>query len=190
MTDQSTSPAGVLCLVVGPSGAGKDTLLDGARSRLAPTFSFPTRVITRPIDAGGEAHEAVTEACFDALERDGAFALAWRAHGLCYGVRASSLDHLRTGGNVVVNVSRGIIDAARVSYPRVHVFSIRVPEAELRQRLLSRQREDRDAIEARIARATAFRVAGKDVTEIVNDQDPDTGIGRFVAALRSATATP
>lgn len=176
---------GVLCLVVGPSGAGKDTLLAGARARLGDAFLFPRRLVTRPADAGGEDHEAVTPERFAALEEEGALALCWRAHGLGYGVPAAIVDALLSGRHVVVNVSRSILDDARETFPRVHVFSIRVPETQLRERLTARGRETPEDVEARIARATAFAVAGEDVTEIANDADAETGIARFVAALQA-----
>ena len=56
--------AGRLFLVVGPSGAGKDTLLAGAVAA-DPRLHWARRVITRPETAGGEPFEGVTEAVFD-----------------------------------------------------------------------------------------------------------------------------
>src|SRR5580692_8194818 len=96
----------MLVLVVGPSGAGKDTLLDAARRAVAddPRFRFVRRVITRPAEAGGEAHEAVTDAEF--ATRD--FALAWQAHGLRYGIPADIAADLQSGRVLVANSSRGI----------------------------------------------------------------------------------
>ena len=69
---------GKLVLIVGPSGVGKDTMLATAKEYLAEDdrFIFPRRFITRPEDAGGEDHKAVSEEEFDALEKSGAFALS------------------------------------------------------------------------------------------------------------------
>ncbi len=70
----------MLVLVVGPSGAGKDSLLQTAREafRCDPRIGFARRVITRPADPDGENHEPVSEAEFTARD----FALSWSAHGL------------------------------------------------------------------------------------------------------------
>ena len=53
--------AGRLFAIVGPSGAGKDTLIAGAKAHL-PDLVVTKRVITRPAAAGGEDFEGVTEA--------------------------------------------------------------------------------------------------------------------------------
>ena len=105
----------MLVLVVGPSGAGKDTVLALARVALAGDrrFRFVRRVITRPADAGGEDHEAVSVREFDAR----AFALRWQAHGLHYGIPLDVTDDLARGIVVVANVSRGVIAAAAEQFP-------------------------------------------------------------------------
>ncbi|WP_208978408.1 hypothetical protein [Pseudovibrio denitrificans] len=52
---------GALVMVVGPSGAGKDTLIYGYKDRCEgdANIMFARRLITRPADAGSEPHEAV-----------------------------------------------------------------------------------------------------------------------------------
>ena len=136
----------MLVLVVGPSGAGKDTLLDAARQALAddPRFSFVRRVITRPADAGGEAHESVTEEHFAARD----FALQWQAHGLRYGIPA---DAIKAGAVAVANVSRTVIADAARRFP-VRVIEVTAPPDILAARLASRGREDAADVATRLAR--------------------------------------
>ncbi len=179
---------GTLILVVGPSGSGKDTLIDAARSALAtdPRFHFPTRDITRPAEAGGEAHNPVDVAAFDARRAAGSYALSWGAHDLLYGVPADIADVLATGRSVVVNVSRSVIDEARRRFPPTAVVSLSVPEAVLRARLAGRGRETAEQIESRVARAAAVTVGGPDVFEVVNDGTVDLAVRRFLDALERA----
>ena len=178
--------AGVLHLIVGPSGVGKDTLLDGARELLAtdPRYLFVQRDITRPADAGGEDHRAVAEPEFVRRAAAGGYALCWRAHGLSYGVPVAIDAALDAGQHVVVNVSRSIIDAARTRYPSLQVISVTAPESVLRSRLRDRGREDDGEIEARIQRAQAYQVQGDDVRTVVNDGTTQEGIRALVALLR------
>jgi ribose 1,5-bisphosphokinase len=175
---------GLLVLVVGPSGAGKDTLLEAARQAMSddPRFRFVRRAITRPAGAGGEAHEAVTEAEF--ATRD--FALQWRSHGLRYGIPA---DAIADGVVAVANVSRTVIAEAAQRFP-VRVIAVTAAPDILAARLASRGREAADDVAARLAR----NVAVPDhvpVDTVVNDGSLEDGVARFVAALnRAATAVP
>jgi ribose 1,5-bisphosphokinase len=102
---------GVFVAVVGPSGAGKDTLIAYARAALAAdgTVEFVRRVITRPSDAATEDHDTLADAAFDEAEKGGAFAVSWSAHGLRYGLPESVDRAVGQGQIVVANISRGAI---------------------------------------------------------------------------------
>jgi phosphonate metabolism protein PhnN/1,5-bisphosphokinase (PRPP-forming) len=171
----------MLVLVVGPSGAGKDTLLDAAKQALAddPRFHFVRRVITRPADAGGEAHEAVTEEEF-AL-RD--FALQWQAHGLRYGIPADAVDDDRV---VVANVSRTVI-AEAVQRFAARVIEITVPPAVLAARLGARGRENAADVTERLARTVPLP-ADVHVETVINDSSVAEGVARFLEVLNRAAS--
>jgi len=174
----------MLILVVGPSGAGKDTVLDAARTALAsdPRIRFVRRTITRPADAGGEAHDAVTEAEFD--RRD--FALQWTAHGLRYGIPADIAADIDRGIVVVANVSRGVIQHAASLFP-TRVIEITAPPEILAQRLAGRGRESAADIAARLARDVALPHGVAHET-VVNDTTPEAATTRFLAAITRAMA--
>ena len=141
--------AGGFVLVVGPSGAGKDTLIGLARRSLAgdPRFVFPRRLVTR---AGSvhEDNERIDEATFEAGRAAGRLALAWRAHGLGYAVPASARDSALRGHVVVCNVSRALLEEARASLPDVSVVEISASEPVLSRRLEARDRSADGDIEA------------------------------------------
>ena len=166
---------GLLVLVVGPSGVGKDTLLDAARERLAQDkqFCFPRRCITRPAGTVGEIHIPVRPEDFGQMARQGAFLLSWKAHDLGYGIPRHVLEEVEAGKTVIVNVSRSVIDDAceLVGRKNVRVVNIRASAAALRKRLEARGREDALDIERRLARASAYQVDGDYVVHVDNDAD-------------------
>lgn len=176
---------GRLVLVTGPSGVGKDSLLDGARAALAgrDDVVFPRRYVTRPPGLAGEDYLSITEDEFAGMLARGEFALHWPAHGLHYGIPASIDADLAAGRQVVVNVSRAVIDQARAKYPGLLVLAISASPDALRQRLLRRGRETLAEIEERLARAAAYRVEGTDVVTLNNDGPLNEGIAAFVALL-------
>lgn len=174
----------MLILVVGPSGVGKDSLLDAARVAAAGEFVFARREITRPAEAGGEDHIPVDEAQFDAKAAAGGYALHWRAHGLCYGVDAGVLHDLAAGKRVVINASREVVADARERFAELRVVSIVADQAVIAQRLAGRGRETADQIATRLARGTAIEVAGPDVITVRNDGSLEDGVAAFLRALR------
>lgn len=186
---QTGNRRGCLVLVVGPSGAGKDSILDGARRCLGddPAFTFVRREITRPAAAGGEEHVPVSMPTFRERAVDGTYALAWEAHGHGYGIPAAALTGLRRGQSAIANVSRGIVASARTRFDPVRIVSIAVPPHILAERLANRGREDGSAVARRLARADAFQVEGEDVLTLVNDGPLASSVDAFVEILQSVS---
>jgi len=175
---------GCLILVVGPSGAGKDSLLAHAKIRLAcnPEFRFVRRCITRPARAGNEDHLAVSESDFvRRLAADG-FALHWNSHGLRYGIDREIDDWLGAGCTVVANGSRAHLPVARERYPTLRVISVVASPATLARRLAQRRRESADDIAARIARQPTLP-QGLPLIEVDNDGSLEASAETFLRAL-------
>ncbi|YCH23239.1 phosphonate metabolism protein/1,5-bisphosphokinase (PRPP-forming) PhnN [Pseudomonas sp. D1-3] len=148
---------GRLIYLMGPSGAGKDSVLQGLQERLDESrYRIARRIITRSAEAAGEEAVAVSPEAFATLEAAGNFAMAWRANGLAYGISKEIDGWLLQGYQVVVNGSRGYLGEAREKYPTLVPVLLKVEPAILRARLLARARESADQIEARLARSAAF----------------------------------
>ena len=159
---------GRLVLVVGPSGAGKDTLIEQAREacRDNARVVFPRRIVTRPSSAA-EDNETLSEPEFAAAIADGAFAVHWRAHGHCYGLPVAINEAIREGRCVVANVSRSVVPALRAAYADVVVVSVTAPVEVLAQRLAARSRDTDGPLDERLQRAVDDTALKPDVT-IVN----------------------
>ena len=152
--------AGRLIYLIGPSGSGKDSLLDAARQSLAERgCRIVRRVITRSAEAVGEAAHGVSPEQFAAMDANGAFALSWHANGLSYGIPREIDDWLTAGDDVLVNGSRAHLAQTRERYPTLLVLLLTVDQAVLRQRLVARGRESLVDIEARLARNVRFTAA-------------------------------
>jgi ribose 1,5-bisphosphokinase len=175
---------GRLVLVVGPSGAGKDSLIRAARAALGhdPRYVFPRRVITR---AASEAEDSleVGPAEFAALRAAGGLAIAWSAHGLEYGLPAAIEHCLAAGRTVVCNVSRTVVAALRSRYAgAVVVVEVTAPPDVLEARLAGRSREAGDAVAARLKRSDEVEAARADVS-IDNAGALEGSVRAFLAAL-------
>jgi phosphonate metabolism protein PhnN/1,5-bisphosphokinase (PRPP-forming) len=192
----SVSPPPVLpstlFLVVGPSGAGKDTLIDAAKSALAgnPLIVFPRRFITRAADAVGEDHIGVSDDEFEAGLASGGYSLHWPAHGLRYALPASIDDDLAAGRSVVANVSRSVVTDAHNRYGDVRVVYVTASPEVLAARLKNRGRESAPDIDQRLARDSIDFPPAVDVIEIRNDGSLRDTVCRFLEALGTPVSLP
>ena len=175
---------GVLVAVVGPSGAGKDTLI-AALARARPDIVVAQRIITRAADAGGEAHLAVSEPVFEAQLAMGRYAVHWRAHGLRYAIPASIDTDLAQGRVVVFNGSRKALPEITRAYPQLLVLMVTAPPETLAQRLDARGREDPKDIARRLERAELAPPEGAQV--ILNDTTLEAALSQMLDAISRAT---
>jgi ribose 1,5-bisphosphokinase len=173
---------GRLILVVGPSGAGKDTLLGLAKAACADDRSivFPRRLITREASASEDNEEVSLGTFQEALARD-EYAMQWEAHGHCYALSRAIDGEIRAGHTVVANVSRTIIPEMRRAYADVAVISITAPPNVLAERLAMRSRSSDGKIEHRLSRTVDE--AAPDVT-IVNTGSADFHARQLVRAIK------
>ena len=172
----------MLVLIVGPSGAGKDTLLNAVRGQLAgdSQVRFAIRDVTRPPSAEEKNHQVSREAFLARRERGG-YALWWEAHGLFYGIGAEVKDDLAAGRVVVASVSRAILAEAARLYP-VRVVEITASPEVLAHRLAGRGRESAGEIASRLARQVPIppEVA---CVRIVNDGAVEAAAATLLRAI-------
>ena len=175
-----------LIYVMGPSGAGKDSLLEWLRNRLpaASPVHFARRTIDRPLQAEGEQHESVDTASFDSLRDSNAFALHWLANGRQYGVRHCELQPLRKQDWVLVNGSRAHLVQVLRDFEGMNVLHISASADVLRARLLARGRESPEAIEARVQRSVRFDFEpSARVISLLNDSSIESAGAEMLKSL-------
>ena len=182
---------GRLWLVVGPSGAGKDTVLAALADQLVPEddVMIAGRTITRPNRPGEtERHIAVTTAAFDRLETAGSYALTWDSHALRYGLGVEIRNWVNAGMTVVANGSRAAVPQARAAFGlALRVAEITAPDAVLAARLVARDREAPEDIADRLTRNATLPLLDSDLN-IANVTTIETAAGTLRIALRKMHA--
>lgn len=145
---------GCFIAIVGPSGSGKDTLINWLKARLAgsPDVMFARRTVTRAADGATEDHDALDREAFAMAEEAGRYAVCWEAHGLRYGIPAETLHHVEKGGVAIANGSRRALGEIGAVFGNLLVVSLSVERHVLALRLAGRGRETAKEIERRLAR--------------------------------------
>ncbi len=183
MSPEPERRSGAFVFVVGPSGAGKDTLLTGAKKRLADDarFVFVRRTVTRPVGPW-EHHDSLVPEAFEAAVARGDFLLTWAAHGLSYGVPATARTRVAAGDVVVCNGSRAAEPAARMAFPDMTLVLITAPRAVRLARLTARGREG--DVAGRLDRLADEDFSLKADLVIDNSGDPAAGVDALCGLLR------
>lgn len=183
---------GLFIAVVGPSGAGKDTLLARAADQLRDchNISFARRIITRPSDGLTEDHDSLDTPSFLAAENCGEFCLSWEAHGLFYGLPKSISEDVAAGHVVVANMSRRALETAARLFGAIDLIEITARPELLLKRLAARGRETPDEISNRVKRRAALAIPENttEYLQIDNSGDVSVAVDELSQHLRSRAA--
>ena len=145
---------GLLFVVSGPSGAGKDTLVEALRERL-PRLRYSISATTRPSrseEREGEHYFFLTREDFEHRLAAGAF-LEWREYnGNLYGTPRDYIERkLAEGYDVILKPEVNGALAIKAAYPdAVLIFLVPDRFSNLRERLLARRTETNEEIARRL----------------------------------------
>lgn len=183
-----TTP-GLFVVLSAPSGAGKYSLLCTLREHevnIASTVSVTTRP-PRHGEIDGEHYHFASDAEFDRLLNEDAFAEWAVVHGNRYGTLRSELERcLAAGKDVILELDvQGKRNMARQGQRMVSIFLMPPSLEELERRLRGRDSEHEDDIRVRLENAKT-EMAARDEYDyvIVNDE-----LGRAAAELKSVIET-
>ena len=145
---------GLLFVVSGPSGAGKDTLVDALRARL-PRLRYSVSSTTRaprPGEREGEHYFFLERDEFERRRSAGGF-LEWREYnGNLYGTPRDFVEHTLTEGYDLVMKPEvnGALAVKKAFSDAVLIFLAPDRFSHLRARLLARRTETNEEIAARL----------------------------------------
>ncbi|MBX6341783.1 MAG: guanylate kinase [Thermomicrobiaceae bacterium] len=151
-------PSPRLIVISGPSGVGKDTVIDEMR-RTHPEFFYAVTATTRPRRPGeidGVHYIFLTREEFLARREQGEFLESAEVYGNLYGVPKSRVrTALRSGKHVVVKVDvQGAAAIRKLAPDATFIFLVPPSMAELTRRLRGRKTDDPAVLMERIATAS------------------------------------
>lgn len=167
-----------IVLIIGPSGAGKDTLIKEAKKEFKEKINFVKRYITRESDVN-ESNYYIDEYAFEILRHNSYFASSWNAHGNFYGIPKRFIKN----GINLISISRGRIKDFENLYDNVYTINITLPKEILNQRLLKRGRENKEDIEKRVQREYE-KIEAKNLIEFDNLASIEDSKKNFISLLK------
>jgi guanylate kinase len=182
---------GLLFVVSGPSGAGKDTLVEALRERL-PRLRYSISVTTRQRrreEREGEHYFFLSRAEFERRYQAGEFLERREYNGNLYGTPRGYVEQSLTEGyDVIMKPEVNGALAVKAAYPdAVLIFLVPDRFTNLRERLLARRTETNEEIAMRleIAQREMKFIRSFDYI-VVNEQDrPEEAVRDLQAILQA-----
>ncbi|WP_164661888.1 AAA family ATPase [Tropicibacter sp. Alg240-R139] len=174
--------------VVGPSGVGKDSVMEALAAR-GDALQLVRRVITRPSGEDGEDFERVTEDEFEAGLAVGDFLLHWEAHGMRYGIPKSIHEQRSQARGLLVNLSRSVLLDAQELFDDFVVVALTASPEVLAARLNRRARESVEDRQRRLDRARLKLPKGlRRVIKVDNSGALDQTVQMILSRLQRESA--
>jgi len=165
-----------IILIVGQSGAGKDTLLNSASKHLR--CNFVKRYITRSPDET-ENNYYISRDCFETLSKTGYFLAEWSAHSNLYGIAKNDIKE----GTNIISVSRQVVEKFEQIFGDVTTVEITAPKEILHKRLKKRGRERPEQQQNRLDR-TYEKINAKTLITFNNCLGKEASSRKFVKLLK------
>ena len=172
------APGAMLVIVSGPSGVGKDTVIDALRRRPHhSTYDYVVTATTRPrrdYEVQGVHYRFLTSEAFARMRDRGEFLEANEVHGHWYGTpRATVRRALRAGHDAILKIDvQGAAVVKRAVPDALLVFLVPPSLEDLFRRLRSRATEDADQLGLRQRNAAVELARQEDYDHVVvNETD-------------------
>ena len=191
--EASGAPGALLVIISGPSGVGKDTIIDALRVRPRdPDYHYVVTCTTRPARPGevdGVSYHFLTRERFLALRDAGELLEANEVHGNWYGTpREQVHDALAAGHDVILKIDVQGAQSVKERVSEALLIFVVPPSLEaLFQRLKSRATESADQLELRQRNAAIELARQEDYDYVVVNE---TGqVERTAARIDEIMAT-
>jgi guanylate kinase len=177
----------VLLVVSGPSGSGKDSLVDALRAA-EPKLAYSVSATTRPPRPGeieGQHYRFLDRAEFERRRAAGDFLETRDYAGNLYGTPRKPIeDALAAGRDLVMKPEVNGAMAIKIVYPQAVLVFLTVPSAAvLRERLAQRRTETPETIEERVAIAAREADAIGNYEYLIVNDDFDAALEKLRAVL-------
>jgi guanylate kinase len=192
--DDDARPAARLTVLSGPSGVGKDSVIELIRAR-SPWIKLSVSVTTRKMrdyETDGEHYHFVNRTEFQRLI-DGGQLLEWAEFaGNLYGTpRAQVEGWLTQGRPVLLKIDLQGARQVRAAMPEAQLVFLAPPSVEeLKRRLIGRGTDDEETIRRRLAHADEELAAEKEFDRTVVNDFVERAADELVGLLGSSYLAP
>lgn len=178
---------GLLVVISGPGGVGKDTLIEMLRRR-DPRLAYSVSYTTRPrrvYEVDGEHYRFVDDAAFDQLAAEGELLEHARVNGHRYGTSATWVDSARARGlDVILKIEvQGAEQVRERRRDGVFIFVSPPSMEELLRRRVRRASEPPEVIAARQRLAEVEMGFASRYDHVVVNDDAERAVGEILQIL-------